>query len=657
MPPFTNLLHAAFRHGGDDAGARPAQPDDGRPSGPAGQASSAVARPGPDPAIPAQTGGATTKCGDGLFSDVRLVIWDLDETFWAGTLTEGGLTYNRAHHDIVVELCRRGIMSSICSKNDHAAVETVLTETGLWDHFIFPSIDWSPKAERVARIIEAVQLRPETVLFVDDNPGNRAQVAAAVPGIQVADETAIASFLSDPGFRGKSDAGMSRLKQYKLLEARHAEKIRAGGDPRAFLRGSNITVEIVYDVETHIDRAVELVNRTNQLNFTKLRLPEDKEAARGELLEQIAPFHVRAGLVRVRDRYGDYGLCGFFLVRGLAAWGRPHLQHFAFSCRTLGMGVEQYVYDILGRPQVQVVGEVLSDLAEPVDWINLPQGGDADGADGARLFRDVRIRGGCELEVIGHFFRAHAESVDLEVLEARGALYVPRQNSLLLAQAASGITPAQQAAAAKLGMDARFFDAAMFGPCGDGTLLLYSPTGDSGLAIHRHRETGLEVPLWIREILRPEHPHRSEADAAEYDRIGAVLREEFDTLLPDDMARYAASCEAILRRVPGNALLIVVLPNELGNQNGTAVEITFQRQLNDVFRSVGARHPNLRFIEMTAMIRAADEIDRHYLHFSRAVYFRLFEEVARVYRAWLAGRPARRPGGDAGTAPAEWATA
>jgi hypothetical protein len=25
---------------------------------------------------------------------VRLVIWDLDETFWKGTLTEGGITFS-----------------------------------------------------------------------------------------------------------------------------------------------------------------------------------------------------------------------------------------------------------------------------------------------------------------------------------------------------------------------------------------------------------------------------------------------------------------------------------------------------------------------------------------------------------------------------------
>jgi predicted enzyme involved in methoxymalonyl-ACP biosynthesis len=72
---------------------------------------------------------------------VRLVVWDLDETFWRGTLSEGGIRdYVSEHHDTVIELARRGIISSICSKNDHAAVETILREHGLWDYFILPSI-------------------------------------------------------------------------------------------------------------------------------------------------------------------------------------------------------------------------------------------------------------------------------------------------------------------------------------------------------------------------------------------------------------------------------------------------------------------------------------------------------------------------------------
>jgi len=100
---------------------------------------------------------------------IRLIIWDLDETFWKGTLTEGGIEYITDNQSIVIELAQRGIMNSICSKNDFNSVQNLLKNHSIWDHFIFPSINWESKGHRVAAIVEATQLRAPTVLFIDDN--------------------------------------------------------------------------------------------------------------------------------------------------------------------------------------------------------------------------------------------------------------------------------------------------------------------------------------------------------------------------------------------------------------------------------------------------------------------------------------------------------
>lgn len=368
---------------------------------------------------------------------IRLVVWDLDETFWRGTLTEGGVTaYVHEHHEIVVELARRGIMSSICSKNDFSAAQQILQDKGIWDYFIFPSIDWTPKGKRLRSIIEAVQLRPETVLFIDDNPSNRAEGATEVPGLQVAAESLIPNILDSPLFAGKIDASLSRLKQYKLLEQRAAAQAALGGDNTAFLRQSHVVVTIDHDVTNNIERAIELINRTNQLNFTKVRLSGDGQVARQQLLSQLEGFDVRAGLVSVRDRFGEYGFCGFFLLRG--HWGHKELVHFAFSCRVLGMGIEQWVWRKLGEPKLAIVGEVVSDLSVDPDWINLSTGG-LSGMQIPTSPRAVRIRGACELEVIDHFFRLGADSLMLEVVSWKDGLTMMKHHSALLRQSLESI--------------------------------------------------------------------------------------------------------------------------------------------------------------------------------------------------------------------------
>ena len=61
-----------------------------------------------------------------------------------------------------------------------------------------------------------------------------------------------------------------------------------GGSNVEFLRSSDIRVEVEHDIEGHIDRVIELINRTNQLNFTKRRLPEDRTAAEAEVRAMAA---------------------------------------------------------------------------------------------------------------------------------------------------------------------------------------------------------------------------------------------------------------------------------------------------------------------------------------------------------------------------------
>jgi predicted enzyme involved in methoxymalonyl-ACP biosynthesis len=101
-------------------------------------------------------------------------------------------------------------------------------------------------------------------MFIDDNPMNRNEALQFVPGMTVEDETVIESILTNPLFAGKRDQGLTRLKQYKLLEARNQD-LQVSGDNVEFLRNSNIQVTIEHDVESHLDRAIELINRTNQL--------------------------------------------------------------------------------------------------------------------------------------------------------------------------------------------------------------------------------------------------------------------------------------------------------------------------------------------------------------------------------------------------------
>ena len=97
--------------------------------------------------------------------DTKLVIWDLDETFWEGTLSdEGGIKEISENIEIVKVLTDIGIVNSICSKNDRKNVEEILQNIGMGDYFVFNSINWESKGERVKTIISDTGLREQHII-------------------------------------------------------------------------------------------------------------------------------------------------------------------------------------------------------------------------------------------------------------------------------------------------------------------------------------------------------------------------------------------------------------------------------------------------------------------------------------------------------------
>ena len=72
---------------------------------------------------------------------IKLILWDLDDTLWRGTLADGdavALFEQRA--EMIRAFNARGVVSSICSKNDFDAARAKLEAFGLWDEFVFPHI-------------------------------------------------------------------------------------------------------------------------------------------------------------------------------------------------------------------------------------------------------------------------------------------------------------------------------------------------------------------------------------------------------------------------------------------------------------------------------------------------------------------------------------
>jgi FkbH-like protein len=329
-----------------------------------------------------------------LPNNVKLVIWDLDDTFWRGTLAEGEIVPIEACKQCVITLAERGVISSICSKNDFETAKAALSKIGVWDYFVFPRIEFGPKGQNIAAMIEEMGLRAENVLFIDDNVLNLEEAKHYAPGIMVADPAEIlAGLLGLPQVAGKDDRALTRLNQYKSLEVKSLERAKSTVSNEEFLRQCDIQVTIDQDLDGNFDRIVEMANRTNQLNFTKKRLETPEAVA--EFRSLCGEYGVATGVVSIVDRYGNYGVVGYYVVRRRT--GHNELLHFAFSCRTMNMGIEQYIYEYLREPTIKIVGPVSNPIKTfaKVDWIK--EGGGDPSLVQLNSNRELVLIGGCQL--------------------------------------------------------------------------------------------------------------------------------------------------------------------------------------------------------------------------------------------------------------------
>jgi FkbH-like protein len=350
---------------------------------------------------PSAVGGTIGTPVPSIDNDVKMVIWDLDETFWNGTLAEGAVELVAGHSELVKTLAARGIISSIASKNDYQTAKVTLEKAGVWDYFVFPSISYDPKGKRVSEIVQYASLRPENVLFIDDNVLNLEEARFFTPGIMLGQPSdLIPGLLAHPRLAGNPDPELTRLKQYQLLQRRFVDQQTTNLSNEDFLRASGVKIFFDFDVDANFDRIVDLVNRANQLNYTKVRLATDRDIAGFRAM--LNEYGTSAACISCRDRYGDYGVVGFYMLRRTD--NQFSLVHFVFSCRTMNMGIEQYVYEFLGKPEIAVVPDVAYGLDnhKTIDWIAL-----SEAANGPALLvndeKKLLLVGGCELQQLASY--------------------------------------------------------------------------------------------------------------------------------------------------------------------------------------------------------------------------------------------------------------
>lgn len=565
------------------------------------------------------------------FAEIKLIVWDLDECFWQGTLSEGDVSLADRNRRLVIRLSERGIVNSVCSKNDPDKVREKLREYGLSEYFVFTSVDWQPKGERIRDMICSMNLRPENVLFVDDNISNQKEAEFYCPGLMTAFPDVIDALMENVGTMGKDDAELSRLAQYRQMETKFAEQ-RKYSTNEEFLFDSRIRVEILRDVAENEGRLYELALRTNQLNFTKRRVSET------EFHDLLLDPSVACGYVTAKDRYGEYGIVGFYAVKD------QKLVHFLFSCRTMGMGIEQYVYAALDYPQIAIKEPVSGSLATSgcPPWINVSGAGDGT----TRRLENVSkaraiFKGPCDLEAITAYLRSdsiESEVVYIDNLGRQVEIQCATQNIVnCLSLTEEDI---EYLKAVMPFFDDNVFRTKIFDPIYD--VVILSIVADFNFGVYRHKSREIAVALGqnFRDITDRAN-WQDYVDGRIFNGNYRLSLRQLEAFAKDfhkvdwTAADTIGNLQFILDHISSRAKLVVVLGSEcdlekfnFGNYVGRADK---HKKANVLIKKHFAGNNRVSIIEPQRHITGeGDYGDANINHYSKRVIFGLADDISRV---------------------------
>jgi FkbH-like protein len=326
----------------------------------------------------------------------KCLVLDLDNTLWGGVIGDDGLdgivlgegsAAGEAHlalQHYAKQLKERGIIVAVCSKND-----AKIAEAAFRDHpemalrrsdFAAFVANWDDKAQNLKAIAAQLNIGVDALVFVDDNPIERARVRQSLPMV------AVPEMPDDPAHyvRCLADAGYFEAIAFTADDRSRAEQYAANAEREAllgsaesmdeFLRGLKMTA--VYGRFTAVDHAriVQLINKTNQFNTTTRRYASEQVS---QIMDDPGSVTLQFRLI---DRVGDNGLVSTMILRPTADDDDVlEIENWVMSCRVFGRelefeamniaveaakerGVSAFVADYIPTPKNDVISKLYPNL-------------------------------------------------------------------------------------------------------------------------------------------------------------------------------------------------------------------------------------------------------------------------------------------------------
>lgn len=286
-------------------------------------------------------------------------VLDLDNTLWGGVIGDDGVdnivigpeesegqVYSEFQHYIKEHL-GLGVILSIDSKNDMANALAGLRHPDCElreEDFVEIKANWEPKDRNFKQIADDLNLLPESLLFIDDNPAERLIVTEQLPGVAAPEIGEVQHYIRNIDRGGYFEvttlsADDSKRNEMYKANAKRAQLKSAYEDYEEYLRSLEMRAVIKSFEPIYMARIAQLTNKSNQFNLTTRRYSQTE-------LEQISQEKDYICLYgKLEDRFGDNGVVS--VIIGNIKENECHIDLWLMSCRVLKRDMEIAIMDTL----------------------------------------------------------------------------------------------------------------------------------------------------------------------------------------------------------------------------------------------------------------------------------------------------------------------
>lgn len=289
----------------------------------------------------------------------KSLVLDLDNTLWGGVVGDDGVDGieigQETHMGQVYSEFQKylglvkdtGVMLTVCSKNDEENAIAGLNhpEGSLRpDDFIMIKANWENKDRNIVSIAEGLNIGLDALVFLDDNPAERAIVSAQLPMVAVPElerpEDYIKTVDRSHFFEITSFSGddLKRNEMYKKNAERAALQSQFS-DYGEYLASLEMNAVIDDFLPVYLQRITQLTNKSNQFNLTTRRFTT------AEMETVFADNSYIRLYGKLADKFGDNGIVS--VVIGKINGDTLDIILWLMSCRVLKRDMELAMLDAL----------------------------------------------------------------------------------------------------------------------------------------------------------------------------------------------------------------------------------------------------------------------------------------------------------------------